>query len=128
MLVRTNPGRAGHFKFFIFWLIEKLENIEISQVLDKKSQHFESVNRRCIYIQSVDLTRPIINNQSKQTKMSTAAKNVVLIDNYDSFTWNVYEYLCQEGARVTVYRNDQITLPELIAVSYTHLDVYKRQV
>lgn len=49
--------------------------------------------------------------------MSTAAKNVVLIDNYDSFTWNVYEYLCQEGARVTVYRNDQITLPELIALN-----------
>ncbi|CCD23917.1 bifunctional anthranilate synthase/indole-3-glycerol-phosphate synthase NDAI_0C02570 [Naumovozyma dairenensis CBS 421] len=44
-------------------------------------------------------------------------KNVVLIDNYDSFTWNVYEYLCQEGASVTVYRNDEISLPELIKLA-----------
>lgn len=38
---------------------------------------------------------------------------VVLIDNYDSFTWNLYEYLCREGAEVLVYRNDQITIPEI---------------
>ena len=37
-------------------------------------------------------------------------KRVVLIDNYDSFTWNLYEYLCQEGAEVLVYRNDAITV------------------
>lgn len=42
------------------------------------------------------------------------AKKVVLIDNYDSFTWNVYEYLCQEGADVEVYRNDKITVDEII--------------
>ncbi|QLQ82685.1 hypothetical protein HG537_0H04480 [Torulaspora globosa] len=42
------------------------------------------------------------------------AKKVVLIDNYDSFTWNVYEYLCQEGADVEVYRNDKITVEEVI--------------
>ncbi|CDK28798.1 unnamed protein product [Kuraishia capsulata CBS 1993] len=39
--------------------------------------------------------------------------HVVMIDNYDSFTWNLYEYLCQEGARVDVFRNDKITLEEL---------------
>ena len=44
-----------------------------------------------------------------------SASNVVLIDNYDSFTWNVYQYLALEGATVTVVRNDQITLEELIA-------------
>ncbi|CAI4034568.1 hypothetical protein SMKI_11G0130 [Saccharomyces mikatae IFO 1815] len=44
-------------------------------------------------------------------------KHVVLIDNYDSFTWNVYEYLCQEGAKVSVYRNDAITVPEIAALS-----------
>ncbi|KNE59346.1 hypothetical protein AMAG_18154 [Allomyces macrogynus ATCC 38327] len=37
----------------------------------------------------------------------------LLIDNYDSFVFNVYQYLCQEGANVVVYRNDQVTLDEI---------------
>ncbi|KAG7837810.1 hypothetical protein KL942_004222 [Ogataea angusta] len=45
--------------------------------------------------------------------MPAASKNVVMIDNYDSFTWNLYEYLCQEGASVEVFRNDQITIPQV---------------
>ncbi|KAI1843464.1 hypothetical protein JX266_010290 [Neoarthrinium moseri] len=49
------------------------------------------------------------------------ASNLVLIDNYDSFTWNVYQYLVVEGAQCTVYRNDQITLDELIAKKPTQL-------
>lgn len=51
------------------------------------------------------------------------AKNLILIDNYDSFTWNVYQYLILEGATVTVYRNDKITLEELIAKKPTQLVV-----
>ena len=51
------------------------------------------------------------------------ASNLVLIDNYDSFTWNVYQYLVLEGAKVTVYRNDQITLEELVAQNPTQLVV-----
>ncbi|KAK0748855.1 indole-3-glycerol phosphate synthase-domain-containing protein [Apiosordaria backusii] len=49
------------------------------------------------------------------------ASNLILIDNYDSFTWNVYQYLVLEGAKVTVFRNDQITLEELIAKNPTQL-------
>ncbi|MCJ1351436.1 MAG: bifunctional tryptophan synthase trp1 [Icmadophila ericetorum] len=49
------------------------------------------------------------------------ASNLVLIDNYDSFTWNVYQYLVLEGATVAVYRNDEITLSELIAKKPTQL-------
>ena len=55
-------------------------------------------------------------------KLSSAA-NLILIDNYDSFTWNVYQYLILEGANVTVYRNDQITLEELISKKPTQLVV-----
>lgn len=51
------------------------------------------------------------------------AKNLILIDNYDSFTWNVYQYLILEGANVSVYRNDKITLEELIAKKPTQLVV-----
>ncbi|KAK2750405.1 bifunctional tryptophan synthase trp1 [Myotisia sp. PD_48] len=49
------------------------------------------------------------------------ASKVVLIDNYDSFTWNVYQYLVLEGATVTVFRNDAITLDKLIAENPTQL-------
>ncbi|KAI0023155.1 indole-3-glycerol phosphate synthase [Xylariomycetidae sp. FL0641] len=49
------------------------------------------------------------------------ASNLILIDNYDSFVWNVYQYLVLEGATVTVFRNDQITLEELIAKNPTQL-------
>ncbi|KAL6711484.1 anthranilate synthase / indole-3-glycerol phosphate synthase [Coniothyrium glycines] len=51
------------------------------------------------------------------------ASNVILIDNYDSFTWNVYQYLVFEGATVTVYRNDEISLEELILKNPTQLVV-----
>lgn len=51
------------------------------------------------------------------------AQNLILIDNYDSFTWNVYQYLVLEGAKVTVFRNDEITLDELIAKNPTQLVV-----
>ncbi|KAG2194282.1 hypothetical protein INT46_000050 [Mucor plumbeus] len=37
----------------------------------------------------------------------------LLIDNYDSFTYNVYQYLCSQGADVVVYRNDKITIDEI---------------
>jgi anthranilate synthase/aminodeoxychorismate synthase-like glutamine amidotransferase len=39
--------------------------------------------------------------------------NLVLIDNYDSFTYNLYDYLCRLGANCTVYRNDEIPFEEL---------------
>jgi anthranilate synthase component 2 len=39
--------------------------------------------------------------------------NVLLIDNYDSFTYNLYQYLCELGAKVTVVRNDVITVDEI---------------
>lgn len=51
------------------------------------------------------------------------ASNLILIDNYDSFTWNIYQYLVLEGAQVTVYRNDQITVDELVALNPTQLVV-----
>ena len=35
---------------------------------------------------------------------------LLLLDNYDSFTYNVYQLLCELGAEVEVIRNDQITV------------------
>jgi anthranilate synthase component II len=51
-------------------------------------------------------------------------RRVLLIDNYDSFTYNLYQYLSELGATVTVVRNDLISVdevrsmrPELIVIS-----------
>ncbi|GAO14136.1 uncharacterized protein UV8b_06536 [Ustilaginoidea virens] len=49
------------------------------------------------------------------------ASNLILIDNYDSFTWNIYQYLVLEGATVHVFRNDQITVEELVKLNPTQL-------
>jgi len=38
---------------------------------------------------------------------------ILLIDNYDSFTWNLYQYFCELGAEVIVRRNDDITLADI---------------
>jgi anthranilate synthase/aminodeoxychorismate synthase-like glutamine amidotransferase len=40
----------------------------------------------------------------------------LLIDNYDSFTYNLYQYLCELGADVTVVRNDAITVDQACAL------------
>jgi anthranilate synthase component 2 len=40
-------------------------------------------------------------------------KNIVVIDNYDSFTYNLVHYLVDLNAKVTVYRNDEFELEEL---------------
>ena len=36
-----------------------------------------------------------------------------MIDNYDSFTYNLYQYLCELGAEVEVARNDKISVEEI---------------
>lgn len=38
---------------------------------------------------------------------------ILLIDNYDSFTWNLYQYFCELGAEVVVRRNDDLTLDDI---------------
>jgi anthranilate synthase/aminodeoxychorismate synthase-like glutamine amidotransferase len=38
---------------------------------------------------------------------------LLLIDNYDSFTYNLYQYLCELGATVEVYRNDKIGVEDI---------------
>ena len=41
---------------------------------------------------------------------------LLLIDNYDSFTFNLYQYLSELGAEVEVHRNDQISVEDCIAM------------
>jgi anthranilate synthase/aminodeoxychorismate synthase-like glutamine amidotransferase len=42
---------------------------------------------------------------------------LLLIDNYDSFTYNLYQFLCELGADVRVVRNDAVTIEEIDAMA-----------
>ncbi|MNR82151.1 Anthranilate synthase component 2 [compost metagenome] len=46
---------------------------------------------------------------------------LLMIDNYDSFTYNLVQYFGELGTEVQVYRNDTITLEEIEALAPSHL-------
>ncbi len=46
---------------------------------------------------------------------------IAVIDNYDSFTWNLVQYLWELGAEVSVFRNDEITVDKLAALRPSHV-------
>lgn len=46
---------------------------------------------------------------------------LLMIDNYDSFTYNLVQYLGELGAEVCVYRNDQITIEEIEGIEPSHI-------
>jgi anthranilate synthase/aminodeoxychorismate synthase-like glutamine amidotransferase len=46
---------------------------------------------------------------------------VLVIDNYDSFTYNLVQYLGELGARVVVRRNDETTMDEVAALGPDHI-------
>ncbi|MGB7994750.1 MAG: anthranilate/aminodeoxychorismate synthase component II, partial [Photobacterium halotolerans] len=46
---------------------------------------------------------------------------LLIIDNYDSFTYNLYQYFCELGAEVKVVRNDEIDLAGIAALAPSHL-------
>ncbi|HGA2075864.1 TPA: aminodeoxychorismate synthase component II [Yersinia enterocolitica] len=46
---------------------------------------------------------------------------LLLIDNYDSFTYNLYQYFCELGAEVLVKRNDEVQLANIEKLSPSHL-------
>ena len=48
--------------------------------------------------------------------LTTTEPDVLLIDNYDSFTYNLFQYMCELGASVVVRRNDKITVDECAAL------------
>ncbi|WP_214743115.1 MULTISPECIES: aminodeoxychorismate/anthranilate synthase component II [unclassified Exiguobacterium] len=46
---------------------------------------------------------------------------IVLIDNYDSFTYNLVQYFGELGEELVVYRNDEITIQEIEALAPSYL-------
>jgi anthranilate synthase component 2 len=65
-----------------------------------------------------------VNGEREQTKNNLDKTMVLLIDNYDSFTYNIFQEISELGAEVRVIRNDRITIdgvlqmaPERVVVS-----------
>ncbi len=64
--------------------------------------------------------RPVIKGRRPCTEIETASRKAlnmfVLIDNYDSFTYNLYHFLGELGASVEVRRNDQLSVADVMAM------------
>ena len=56
-------------------------------------------------------------SEENRAAIFSGAAMIVLIDNYDSFTWNLYQYFCELGAEVVVRRNDEIALADIDALA-----------
>jgi len=62
----------------------------------------------------------VVSTPSSQS--STSHSDITLmIDNYDSFTYNVVQYLAQLGANVKTFRNDKCTIDQLISLNPARL-------
>jgi len=48
-------------------------------------------------------------------------ENILIIDNYDSFTYNLYQYVGEISPNIEVYRNDKITLEKIEEMNPTHI-------
>ncbi len=46
---------------------------------------------------------------------------LLIIDNYDSFTYNLYQYFCELGVEVQVMRNDEVSIEQIEALNPSHL-------
>lgn len=46
---------------------------------------------------------------------------MILIDNYDSFTYNIVQYLCELGVNPRVFENDKITINDLRKLNFSSI-------
>jgi para-aminobenzoate synthetase / 4-amino-4-deoxychorismate lyase len=65
------------------------------------------------------LARPYVGAPAPRLLPPAGPPLVILIDNYDSFTWNLAHLLSTAGARVEVVRNDEVTASQVIAAGPT---------
>ena len=53
--------------------------------------------------------------------MMNLGSKIIIIDNYDSFTYNLYQYLGELNPNIEVYRNDKITISEIKEKNPSHI-------
>lgn len=52
--------------------------------------------------------------RAARTLLERLRKMIAMIDNYDSFTFNLVQYLAEMGEKLTVFRNDEVTVEDII--------------
>jgi anthranilate synthase/aminodeoxychorismate synthase-like glutamine amidotransferase len=61
------------------------------------------------------MTAEMVGIAGHEVPMTGVGRRIVLVDNYDSFTYNLYQYLLMLGAEVEVVRNDEVTVEAIAA-------------
>ncbi|GLT90616.1 hypothetical protein SLE2022_085390 [Rubroshorea leprosula] len=65
-------------------------------------------------VAKASMSMAVSNSSSLEAdKSKNSANSIVVIDNYDSFTYNLCQYMGELGCRFEVYRNDELTVEEL---------------
>lgn len=118
--------RAKEFRVFLRIGLGKNAPIRSCQPLSAALRHHQNISTqpfaiiRALKMPALDLIDHSPQQPEAVAPLATAS-NVILIDNFDSFSWNIYQYLVLEGATVTVYRNDAITVKDLAELQPTQL-------
>ncbi len=132
-------GVVGYFSYSgeldsciaIRTLVMRGDQVEVQAgagiVADSQPQreHQECLNKANALFKAVELAEK---SSASAARLNPAAQKkemprVVLIDNYDSFTYNLAQYLGELGAEVLIFRNDAISPAEIVALQPTHLVV-----
>ena len=66
-------------------------------------------------------TTPASSTTTPLTPSPSSFGLTLMIDNYDSFTYNIVQYLSQLGAHVVVHRNDDISVAQALALNPSHV-------
>ncbi|KAL6059568.1 anthranilate synthase / indole-3-glycerol phosphate synthase [Balamuthia mandrillaris] len=92
------------------------ENVEEVQ-LRTIEQSYSAEHRKQ---QRIEMILDHHKNKSKSESAKNGPKRglTLMIDNYDSFTWNLYQYLSQLGETVVVFRNDELTVEDCKAFEH----------
>ena len=101
-------------------------SIRVSSFCPWRRPRFESLSKPCsdpgsCSCDEVSPSRSLVHTETRflDSPRLRSNRHVVLlvIDNYDSFTYNLVQYFGQLGVEQKVYRNDQITVEEALALN-----------
>src|SRR6266481_3932488 len=59
--------------------------------------------------------------ERKGTRLTNSKSMLLLLDNYDSFTYKLAKYFCYLGCELLIKRNDEISLDEIAALAPRHI-------
>lgn len=88
---------------------------------DPEREYQESLNKARALVVAIENAEGQRKGAESVTPTVSRDWRVVLIDNYDSFTYNLAQYLGELGADVRVFRNDAVQVEEIEALQPTHL-------